>query len=133
MKNRSIATKHATYIIIFLFFSVFCFSAVSANANMKSNFSRFSEKFGYTTESNVNPGVIVAQIIKLALSVLGVIFVILTIHAGYLWMTANGDSEQVDAAKNKIKTAVIGLIIIIMAYTITYFVLEKLVEDIVTR
>ncbi|MFC1613612.1 DUF559 domain-containing protein [Patescibacteria group bacterium] len=121
--------------IFTLFFSFFCFSAVSVKAGIDSNLNRFSETSGYKTESNkdVSPVIIIAQIIKLALSVLGVIFVILIIHAGYLWMTAGGDSEQVSVAKNKINRAFIGLIIIIMAYAITYFVMEKLVEDIVTR
>jgi hypothetical protein len=41
-------------------------------------------------------------------------------------MSAGGDSKQVDKAKDYIKNAVIGLVLILMAYVITGFVIDKL-------
>ena len=45
--------------------------------------------------------------------------------AGYLWMTAGGDSGKVDKAKSYMLNAVIGIIIILAAYIITEFVIEQ--------
>ena len=68
----------------------------------------------------------VATVIKAVLALVGTIFLVLTIYAGILWMTAQGNEEQVTKAVGIIKASVIGLIIIMSAYAITYFVTSKL-------
>ncbi len=68
----------------------------------------------------------IATVIKTILALVGTVFLVLTIYAGILWMTAGGNSEQVDKALNMIKSTVIGLVIVMSAYAITYFVTSKL-------
>jgi len=68
----------------------------------------------------------VATIIQVVLGLLGTIFVILMIYAGILWMTAGGNDTQVKKAQNIIQRAVIGLIIVVLAYAITYFIFQNL-------
>jgi len=68
-------------------------------------------------------------IIKIFLSILSIIFIALMLYGGYLWMTARGNQEQVTKAKELITSAVIGLIIVIAAYAITYFVLYMLAKE----
>jgi cytochrome bd-type quinol oxidase subunit 2 len=80
------------------------------------------------TSSNTNLQSIVAGLIQAALSLVGVLLLIYLIYAGFLWMTAQGDGKQVDKAKDIIKNAVIGLIIIFAAYAIANFVLDRLVS-----
>lgn len=77
--------------------------------------------------SNTNLQSIVAGLIQAALSLVGVLLLIFMIYAGFLWMTAQGDSKQVDKAKGIIQNAVVGLIIIFSAYAIANFVLDQLV------
>jgi len=72
---------------------------------------------------------IVGIVIQAFLSILGVLFLIYILYAGYHWMTAQGDEEKVTKAKDTIQRAVIGLIVTIGAYAITYFVIQKLVID----
>ena len=60
-------------------------------------------------------------------SLLVVLFLAYLLYAGYSWMTAQGDEEKVTKAKDTIQRAIIGLIITIGAYAISYYVLEKLV------
>jgi len=72
--------------------------------------------------------VIIANIIRVALSLLGIIAVSLVIYGGYLYMTAGGNEEQVASAKNVLKNAVIGLIIILSSYAIVSFVITRLAE-----
>ena len=57
-----------------------------------------------------------------ALALLGVIFLALTVYAGFLWMTASGNSERVDKARQTMTAAVIGIVIITAAYAVTYFI-----------
>ena len=68
----------------------------------------------------------VGKIIKAVLGLLGTVFLALTVYAGVLWMTAAGEEEKVTKATGILKTSVIGLIIILAAYSITYFVLSNL-------
>lgn len=68
----------------------------------------------------------IAVIIKTILSILGVIFVILMIFSGFQWMTAGGNEDQVKKSQSRIKNAVIGLVIVILAYSITAFIFKNL-------
>jgi len=72
--------------------------------------------------------IIIANIIRIALGLLGIIAVILVMLAGWLWMTAGGNAEQIDKAKKILTGALIGLLIIISSFAIVSFVLTKLYE-----
>ena len=69
---------------------------------------------------------IISRVINVILSVLGVIFVTLIIVAGIQWMTAGGNTEAIQQARTRITNALIGLIIILCALSISYFVIERL-------
>ena len=56
--------------------------------------------------------------VNLFLGLLGVIFVILIIYAGFQYMMASGDDKKITTAKDMIWSAIIGIIIIIGAYAI---------------
>jgi len=64
----------------------------------------------------------VGQVISIILSFVGVLFFILMIYAGILWMTAQGNEQQVAKAKDLLINATIGLIITLAAYAITSFI-----------
>ncbi len=66
-------------------------------------------------------------LINAALSLLGVIFIILIILAGFKWMTSSGDAKKVEEARENIKNAVIGLVVVLAAYAITKFVFDALI------
>ncbi len=82
---------------------------------------------GYNTSSSVSTPIIIGTVVGLFLSLLGVVFIILMILAGYSWMTAGGNEEQVKKAMNTIKQAVIGLIVAVSAWTLWNFVLQNLI------
>lgn len=67
-----------------------------------------------------------ANIVKAALGLLGVLATVLIIYAGFKWMTAAGNEEQAGEAKKIMYQAVIGLVIIMSAYSIVRFVLPQL-------
>ena len=62
------------------------------------------------------------DMIGLVLSFIGVLFLILTIYGGINWMTAGGNEQKVEKSKTIIINAIIGLLIVISAYTITSFI-----------
>ena len=84
-------------------------------------------KSGYSVQvSDTTLSETVGKIIKIVLGFLGTIFLALTVYAGVLWLTAAGNEENIEKANKILKTSVIGLIIILSAYTITFFVLSNL-------
>lgn len=68
----------------------------------------------------------VGTVIRGILSAVGTIFLILTVYAGILWMTAQGAAEQIEKAQNIVSAAIIGLFITMAAYAITSFVTGRL-------
>ena len=68
------------------------------------------------------------MLINVLLGLLGIIFLVLVIYAGFLWMTAGGDEKAVAKAKSIMITAVIGLVILLSAYAISSFVLDQLIS-----
>ena len=69
---------------------------------------------------------IIGALIGVALSFLGIIFLCLIIYGGFLWMTSAGNEEKVRKAQKVLSQATIGLIIVLSAYSITYFVFNAL-------
>jgi len=129
-------------IFIILFFIFVCNVSSLAKAQMQENLSNFGKEAKYNVdiasggdlmEGKYGMASIIANIIRLFLTFLGIIFVLISIYAGYLWMTAGGNSEQVEDARKKLINAVIGLFIVLAAYAITYFFLENLMEIILGR
>lgn len=116
-------------LFVILFFSL----AHTVSAAGLLNSGMHSEQYNQTEalkaraglESN-NVETVVAGIIKVFLGLLGIIFVILIILAGFNWMTAGGDEAKIEKAKKLMSRAIIGLIIIVAAYAITKFVFTNL-------
>lgn len=69
---------------------------------------------------------VVGSVIGAVLSFVGVIFLVLMIYGGLLWMTAAGNDQNVTKAKDIIINSVIGLIIVVSAYAITVFVSSQI-------
>ena len=71
---------------------------------------------------------IIGTAISAFLALLGVIFLVLMLYAGYHWMTARGDEEKVTKAKDTITRAIIGLIVVVGAWAIWSFIYFYLIE-----
>lgn len=67
-----------------------------------------------------------AGILKLIYYVAGAVAIIMMILAGFRYITANGDPNAIKKAKNQILYGVVGLIIIMVAFAITDFVLGRI-------
>lgn len=70
--------------------------------------------------------IIVGNTINVVLGFLGIVLFAMLVYAGWQWMTAGGDSKQVQEAKARIFNAIAGLVIIAASYAIATFVLSSL-------
>lgn len=61
----------------------------------------------------------IGLLINTGLSLLGIVFLLLILRAGLLWMTSQGDSKKITKAKDTMITAVIGLVILLAAVSIS--------------
>ncbi|MBU0597709.1 pilin, partial [Patescibacteria group bacterium] len=64
----------------------------------------------------------IINIVQWALGFLGLVAVIMIIYGGFVWMTAGGNQEKVAKAKKIITRAVIGLVIVLLAWAIVLWV-----------
>lgn len=88
---------------------------------------RMTEETGMAANlGKVEIGQIAARGIQVVLGFLAIIFLGLTLISGFKWMTAGGNEDQIKQAQATLKAAIIGLIIVLAAYTITYFVFANL-------
>lgn len=112
--------------------SLFIFGAGEVNAqNLGSNLTkRAAGQAGYDVAGTTNTSLsqTIGEVIKGVLSFAGVIFLLLMVYSGYLWMTARGNDTQIDKAQDIIRSSIIGLIIVIGSYGITNFVVNAIIN-----
>ncbi len=68
------------------------------------------------------------NLIIFALTFLGIIFIIMIIYAGFLWMTSGGSEDKISKARKIIIRSIIGVAIILLAYAITIFVINLFLD-----
>ncbi len=118
-----LATKITAGCFVFIL-AVFLFVPVIAHAQSNdaaANLDIVAQEAGMVKQ---DLRVIIGNIIKIFLSVIGIIAICIVLYAGFLYMTAGGDPEKVTKAKKWLINAVIGLAIIFSAYSITAFLLK---------
>ena len=64
----------------------------------------------------------VINILQLVLGLMSLIAVVMVILGGFTWLTAGGNEEKVEKAKKIISAAIIGLIIVLLAWAVVIFV-----------
>jgi hypothetical protein len=75
---------------------------------------------------------LIGVVVRSLLAFIGIIFFILIFYSGINWMIARGNSEKIDASKDTIVNASIGLVIVLAAYAITNFVFSSLSKNVAT-
>jgi len=70
----------------------------------------------------------IGNIINIALGFIGVLLLVYILWAGFVWMTAGGDTKKVEEAQTRIRNAIIGLLVIIVAFALSNFILGSLIN-----
>ena len=73
-----------------------------------------------------DPRRMIAWIIAVLLGTVGMVFLVLIVVGSYWYITSHGDEERITKARNTIRAAIIGLVIIMIAYSITKFVVPRI-------
>lgn len=125
--------KHLIHISLFLVLCLpFLLSPVAVSALGLGDAQEQLEAAGgaaYGEGAETSLEVVIGNIINTLLSISGVIFLVLMVYGGYLWMTARGEEKTVEKAKNVIWSGIIGIIIVALSYGITYFVINALLNS----
>jgi uncharacterized protein YggT (Ycf19 family) len=122
------------FLFFLLFFSFFA-STVQAQTDptldglnkTASKIGAFSAQIGDTYDANFL-ATKAGQLIGTILAFIGVLFLILMIYAGLMWMTAGGNEQAVTKAKSLIINAATGLTIVLAAYALTAFIGNNLIQ-----
>ena len=77
---------------------------------------------GYKTADASTFSKILGTVVSAVIGLLGVVFIGLIVYAGYNWMIARGDEEKLNKAKDTLRRAIIGLIVVIGSYAIWNFI-----------
>jgi TRAP-type C4-dicarboxylate transport system permease small subunit len=64
-------------------------------------------------------------ILNVAYSAAGIVCVIVIIYGGFIYTTSDGNASNIKRGKDAILGAVIGIVVVIMAFVITQFILGK--------
>ena len=75
-----------------------------------------------------NPREIAAKVVNISLGFLSIVAVFIILYGGYLWMTSQGEQDKVEKAKKVLTSAVIGLIIILSAWAIAWFIISRMLQ-----
>ncbi len=109
-----------------LFFLLSANVCLAAGPNLNEYSQKIADQGGYGPATETSLAQMVGMGVKAALSLTGVIFLGLTVYAGFLWMTAHGNDEQAGKGKKILEMAVLGMIVILASYSITDFVVKNL-------
>ena len=107
---------------------VFCAKSALARTmanKIKNSFQRTAEKAGFIEEGTARTGFVefLGKYVNALLGLMGLLFLILIIYGGFIWMTAAGNEEKITKAKKIIAGSAIGIGIIFLAMTITMLIL----------
>ena len=114
------------FLLVSLPFSVFASGSFdfSADSGLKST----ADKTGHTRQTffysanSLEGGV--ANIVLTLLSLVGMVFLVFLIYGGFFWMTARGNETQAKKAKDIITNSIVVLAIVLLAYTISIFIIK---------
>ncbi len=73
-----------------------------------------------------DPRVIIGNVIKVSLGLVGSLALLLFIYGGLMWMTSAGNADRLKRGLDTLVWAAIGLIVILGSYTIVNFVIQNL-------
>ncbi len=68
----------------------------------------------------------IGRLVNFALIIIGLVFLVLIIYAGYIWLMARGNDQEISRAVDYLRNGFIGLIVILGAYLLTNYVIFKI-------
>jgi uncharacterized membrane protein len=73
-------------------------------------------------QTNKTPSQIISSLIGTVLMIFAILAFAYLIYGGVLFITSQGDSGKVTTARNTIMYAIIGIVVIVISYTLLQFI-----------
>jgi len=88
------------------------------------------ETQGIIADPTKAPGAasIIGGIINMAMGLLGLVFFILVVYGGIIWLTSGGNEQKAERAVKILAESSLGLIIVIAAYIFTNVVVFRIIS-----
>ncbi len=105
-----------------------CVPALAQNTlqDAPGELSKAADDTGIGAGSDLgNLSSVIAAALRFILSLLGTMMLGYMVYAGYLWMTAQGDEGAISTAKGIMINTVIGFLVVVSAWAITYLVQSR--------
>ena len=99
--------------------------AASAEGDLTLNSGVDSAQGEGVGQVSTDPESLVKKFVNIFLFAVGALSVIMLIWGGIRYTTSAGDSNKVQAAKNTVLYAIVGLVVAILAYAIVNMVIDK--------
>ncbi len=90
---------------------------------LMSSMRSFGALIGF---SSTDPRTIVTRLIRTALGFMGIILLLMILSSGVQFMFSGGNTEKIEKAKQTFYNALIGIAIILSAYSIVTFIVGAL-------
>ena len=71
---------------------------------------------------------LIGNIVSALLGTLGIIFLLIVVYAGYLYLTAMGEKDNITKAKTLLKNGIFGIVLVVAAYAISSFTVTVLTK-----
>ena len=123
--------KVLIFLLFIIFLNIVFITPVMVEAADKDAKSLFNSSLDETADgtghlktkmSNAGALGTASLVISVALSLIGIVFLILMIYGGFIWMNSRGNDQEIQKALTIIRNSIIGLLIVVAAYAITEFI-----------
>ncbi len=113
-----------------LFFALFtstalpAFAQTSLTGDITAQYQKAGDTAGLSTKKD--PQTLIAEAIQIILGLVGTLFLVLIVFAGYVRLTSHGEDDRIKKSTSTAVAALIGLTIVLVSYGITVFVTARL-------
>jgi len=117
-------------IFSFVLLTIFSLATISFSLPAQANPDLVDSQTGWTEIGQIAFGsddtpddirFTLARVVNVALGFLGIIFLIITVVAGFQYMTSSGNEEKTKEAMAMLRNAIIGLVIVLVAWILTRY------------
>lgn len=97
--------------------------------------TKLSVPVGDFTGANLDPnkpetwiGLYIVAWFNYVVGAIGIVAMVMVMWGGILWLTSGGNTSQISQAKGKIKNAIVGIVLLLLSYTIFKTINPKLLH-----
>lgn len=115
----------------FILFCTFCFLTIGfSNVVLADNFGNYglgnenlkaNDLFG-----QANIPTVISNVIQIIMGLSATVMLVVILYAGFTYLLSRGDSTKTKKAWDLIKSASIGIIIIVTAYSLSQFIINNI-------